>query len=131
VAARILKYESNGYDIEFSAPGPGMLVVSARYDEGWKALLNGQEAAVLKVGILFLGVYISGSGNHELHLSYGPASMVCALAVSLVSVAAVMILLVLAFLGPRTLKKIVAVKMIIGTRYRQSRRNVTNHGSRT
>ncbi len=46
-----------------------LLALSIPYDEGWSAYINGEEAELLHVNGMYMGVYLD-SGNHEVLLRY-------------------------------------------------------------
>ena len=63
-----------------------ILVLQTPFDNGWRALQDGQPARVLKVDVGLLGVMLE-AGEHQVELSYRTPFLGTALAVSLASLA--------------------------------------------
>ena len=60
--------------LSWAAPEPGLLVVSERYDPGWRARSGGRRLPVVAAGGVLLGVEL-GPGEGELELVYRPAGI--------------------------------------------------------
>lgn len=70
-AARVLSRTSNTVEVGVSAGGQGVLVLVEAFDEGWKALVDGKPAPVVRANVLFRGVRI-GAGRHRVRFEYRP-----------------------------------------------------------
>ncbi|TAK30037.1 MAG: hypothetical protein EPO21_20015 [Chloroflexota bacterium] len=69
-----LEYQgSNRVILHTSAASDGYLVLSDSYFPGWRALLDGAEAPVLRANRIFRGVFVP-AGDHEVQLRYDPLS---------------------------------------------------------
>jgi hypothetical protein len=74
-----------GRRLSLQAEGPGLLVVSATWDPGWTARVDGEPAPVLRVGEAQIGLRI-GPGAHRVGLRFEPRGLraglvLCGLAV--------------------------------------------------
>ncbi len=67
----ILRAELHALTLETDGPSSGLVVVSSRYDPGWKATLNGRPAPLLKVNYMLQGVAVP-AGRHTIELRYAP-----------------------------------------------------------
>ena len=113
-AVRISRYDSNGYELELHASGPGMLVISTRYDSSWKATVNGAGALVYKVDSILLGVYVGRGGDYDVHLSFQPRNMTYGLWISAISLASIFVCIVCLALR-RKMKSIYFTRKILPT----------------
>lgn len=66
---------------------PGYVVLVDAYDPGWRAWVDGREAAVLRANVGFRAVAM-GRGRHHLELRYRPRALLAGIALTLVSVVA-------------------------------------------
>jgi hypothetical protein len=66
-----LRVEPNGFLVELTTPGGGLVASSVGLVRGWRAWSEGREAAVREVDGGFLGVVV-GPGRHRLRLRYEP-----------------------------------------------------------
>ena len=57
------------------AAAPGLLVVSERYDPGWRAQLDGREVPVHRADAIVMGIAVP-QGRHEVRLRFVPAGFV-------------------------------------------------------
>jgi hypothetical protein len=71
--ARVLARRNAEYRVKTHANSSQLLVVSARYNRGWKAKIDGISAAVVRANGDFLGCGVS-AGEHEIHLTWESAS---------------------------------------------------------
>lgn len=74
-------------DAHLSAPG--YVVIVDAYDPGWRARVDGRETAVLRANVGFRAVAV-GAGRHALELRYRPRALRAGIAVTLVSVGALL-----------------------------------------
>jgi hypothetical protein len=93
--ARVTEYGPNGVRVHTAADGDAWLVLSDTYYPGWTASVDGQPASVLRGDVLFRVVPVPG-GEHDVTLQFQPASVKIGAAISLVSLAIVVIGLLLA-----------------------------------
>lgn len=70
--------------IDISVPNtrPGILVVSDAFYPGWRARVDGEDAPIFPVDILFRGVTL-GPGAHDVTIYYAPTSVILGGAISL------------------------------------------------
>ena len=85
-SARIVRETGNRLEIEATAGGPGLLVVTDTWDPGWTAVVDGQAAPVWRVYVAQRAVPLS-AGTHRVELRYAPrgitaAWILCALGVA-------------------------------------------------
>jgi hypothetical protein len=90
---RRLTYRPNGLDIDVYSEAPGLLVISDAFYPGWTATVNGKETPIYKVNGAFRGVRIS-EGTHLVKMDYSPRSLPIGVAVSLTTLALMLILLI-------------------------------------
>jgi uncharacterized membrane protein YfhO len=57
-----------------AAPGRRLLVLSERYDPGWRARIDGAEARPVRVDLCALGVAVP-PGTHEVELRFVPVGL--------------------------------------------------------
>jgi hypothetical protein len=94
-SARVTHYQPDALTIETNAAAPGLLVVSEVYESGWKASVDGAAAPVLATDHALRGVSIP-AGAHTVELRYQPLSLTIGMPVSLITAAAVFLVLVVA-----------------------------------
>jgi uncharacterized membrane protein YfhO len=68
--------------------GPAWLVVVEAWEPGWRALLDGREADVLRANGLFRAVAIPAAGRHRVELTYVPPGLRTGVALTTVAAAA-------------------------------------------
>jgi hypothetical protein len=68
---RLAEYSGNRILVDFALEGRGLLVVLDVVYPGWKALVDGQERPILRVGRLFRGVEVR-QGERRLEMVYRP-----------------------------------------------------------
>jgi membrane protein YfhO len=73
--------------LDVRAEGPGLLVVSEAWDEGWDARVDGRPAAVHRVNLAELGVVLE-PGTHHVALRYRTRGFFAGLALAAVGAAA-------------------------------------------
>jgi Bacterial membrane protein YfhO len=93
--AQVTEYGPNEVRIHTSADGDAWLVLSDTYYPGWTAEVDGQPTSVLRGDLLFRVVPVPG-GEHEVTFRFEPVSVKIGLAISLVSLAALLAVLLLA-----------------------------------
>jgi hypothetical protein len=91
--ATITRYEPERVTIEADSDGPGLVVLSDNHFPGWKATVDGEPADVERVDYLFRGVRV-GAGSHTIELRYEPLSWRIGWIVSLISLAALALALI-------------------------------------
>jgi hypothetical protein len=80
-------------ELSWTAPQPGVLVVSERHDPGWSARAGDRRLPVHAAGGVLLGVEL-GPGKGELELVYRPAGIGWGAAASAAALAVVLVLVV-------------------------------------
>jgi hypothetical protein len=73
-----------GGQLEVRAEGPGLLVLAVSFDPGWKALVDGKPAPVLRVNDVQMGVVLE-AGLHRVTLRQQPRGLVAGLAAAAAS----------------------------------------------
>jgi hypothetical protein len=76
-----------GARIDVRAEGPGLLVLAEGYSRGWRALVDGAPAPVLRVNHAQLGVMLP-AGLHRIDFRYRPPGFAAGACVSLATLAA-------------------------------------------
>jgi hypothetical protein len=89
-AARIVSSEPERVVIECAADRPGLLVLADSYDRGWRARVDGLPAKVHRVNRIFRGVSV-GAGEHRVEFRYEPLSFAIGVWVSLLALAALLV----------------------------------------
>jgi hypothetical protein len=67
------EYSSRRVVVEVSAPADGYLVLTDSWYPGWRAVVDGQEAPLLRADLIFRAVYLA-AGEHTVEFSYEPES---------------------------------------------------------
>ncbi|TMA36582.1 MAG: YfhO family protein [Deltaproteobacteria bacterium] len=89
--AEVERYEANRVAVETRAAHGGLLVLTDRWDAGWKAFVDGTPARVYRTDYLFRGVSVP-PGVHTVEFVYRPASFVVGAFGSLLGVVGVVLL---------------------------------------
>ena len=71
--AEIVAYEPDRVELTASAPGRGLVVLSDVHFPGWRATVDGRDAAIERVDYLLRGVAV-GPGTHRIVMEYRPWS---------------------------------------------------------
>ena len=82
----IERFSDTGLAGRVDAGGGGILMTTIPFDEGWRALVDGEAADTLAVGGGFLALRL-GAGEHGVELSYAPPMFWAGLTISLASAA--------------------------------------------
>lgn len=90
-SAKIVSYAPNEVAIKTQTSKNMLLFLSDNFYPGWKALLDGKEAKILRANYTFRAVAIP-SGEHSTIFSYEPSSFKAGLAISVASVAGYLLL---------------------------------------
>jgi len=85
-----LDYRPNSLEIEIDSGAAGLLVVSDSYFPGWVATMNGKKVPIYRVNLGFRGVRVP-AGKSVVNMTYAPVSVPVGIAVSLVTVVAVVL----------------------------------------
>lgn len=80
----VLSYEPELITIEASLQSPGYLVLTDAYYPGWRALVDGRPADILRADLYFRAVYLP-RGDHVVRFVYTPFSFRLGMAVSVVT----------------------------------------------
>jgi hypothetical protein len=86
---RAVAQQPDSLSFEVESPAPGYLVVLEGYDPGWTARVDGEPARVVRANAAFRGVLVP-AGRHRVAMTYRPASVGIGLAVSLLTLAALL-----------------------------------------
>ncbi|HZR08078.1 MAG TPA: YfhO family protein, partial [Myxococcales bacterium] len=73
--ARLERLSPERMRIRVDAPGPRLLVVGEHFDPGWRARVDGNDAAVVRVDLCALGVELP-AGAREVTLRFLPRGLV-------------------------------------------------------
>jgi len=104
--ATILERCPHSVTVGLPHEGPGLLVLSDCYFPGWRAEVDGQERAIVRVNGTFRGVFVEPGDKHVV-FTYEPASFKYGL---ILSVAGVAIFLVVLLKPLRVMRRIVPTK---------------------
>lgn len=80
--ATITRYQPNAVVVRVDARHPAYLVLADRYEEGWRAWVDGQEAPILRANVLLRAVPLA-AGQHEVLFVYDPPVVRLGTAISL------------------------------------------------
>ncbi len=101
---KVVSYDSTHVEGTITANEDGVLFLSIPYDENWTAKVDGQEAEILSIDEAFMGIKLT-SGTHNISLEYYPAKFKLCVAISLASLALLLVLM--------------AIREILGVRRRR------------
>lgn len=79
--AQIASYSNERVLVKFTAKAPGWLVLFDSYYPGWRASLDGRDAAIIRADVFFRAVAV-GPGDHVLEFRYLPSSFVYGMIIS-------------------------------------------------
>ncbi len=91
-SARVVAERADRVLIEAELSGDGHVVLTDAYDPGWRVLVDGRPAPLLRANVAFRAVAV-GAGRHRVELVYRPAVVLGAIVVSLVSLLAALLFL--------------------------------------
>src|SRR5438128_8483874 len=94
-SARVTDYSAGSIKIHTTASADAWLVLSDTFYPGWLASVDGQPSTVLRGDVLFRVVAVP-AGEHEVEFEFEPASVRLGVAISVVSLAVLVLALVLA-----------------------------------
>ena len=72
--AQVIETAPNSFVVQADLPAPGLLILSEIYYPGWKAMVDGQPAPLLRTDIVLRGVPVP-AGSHRVELHYAPQSL--------------------------------------------------------
>jgi hypothetical protein len=92
-AARIewLSKRTNSFELNVTASGPGILVISQIDYPGWKATVDGQPTDITRANYALPAIFVP-AGEHHVHFSFEPVSFRIGLVLSAISLSVVAIL---------------------------------------
>jgi hypothetical protein len=90
----IVHRDPNSITLRAQLSRPGYIVLLDRYDPNWQATLDGREARVWRANQIFRAVYVQ-EGKHDIVFHYHQRGLKAGLLLSLVTLAACMVLCVL------------------------------------
>jgi hypothetical protein len=73
-SARIVADRPGAIEVQTTAPGPQLLIVTERFHEGWRATEDGTPISLVRVYGQYLGCVVS-PGTHTIALRFAPASL--------------------------------------------------------
>lgn len=82
--ARIVAETPGHLVVEADLQSPGYVVVLDTFDPGWRALVNGREAPLLRANLAFRAVALP-SGRHRIEMDYRPRSLRLGLMISVLT----------------------------------------------
>jgi hypothetical protein len=98
--ARIASEEPGDFEIETSAAGRQMLVVSESFHEGWRVWIDGEPGSLLRAYGDFIGCVVP-AGDHRVRLHFEPDSFRQGARISGLALAAILAWSILAFVRAR------------------------------
>jgi hypothetical protein len=91
-------YEPTRIDLNANATAPSVLLVTDKFDAGWKARVDGAEAKIVRANYAMRGVFLP-PGQHQVTMSFEPP--IKWLYVSLAGIALAIVLLLFLLFAPR------------------------------
>jgi hypothetical protein len=88
--AEVISYGSHRVGVRTDSRGPAYLVLADRYDDSWRAWIDGQESPLFRANGMFRALPVP-AGAHEVVFSYEPTSVYFGAMISLASVVLVAI----------------------------------------
>ncbi|MFQ5885757.1 MAG: YfhO family protein, partial [Anaerolineae bacterium] len=86
----MVSYQPERVEVQAHLGAPGYLVLTDAYYPGWKALVDGRTAKIERADYYFRAVYLE-EGEHTIEFVYAPLSFKVGVAISLASLALVII----------------------------------------
>ena len=86
-AAEVTRAESDRIELKTESAAPSLLVLAENHYPGWRALVDGRTAEIVRVNYNQRGVALP-AGKHLVTFVYRPISLLAGLAISLVTLAA-------------------------------------------
>jgi hypothetical protein len=83
--SEIVGYSSDSMSVSTDFSTPGFLVISTRYDGGWEAKVDGQDADLLRADGILMAVPVE-AGRHTVELQFEPPEYVWGRRISIASV---------------------------------------------
>jgi hypothetical protein len=99
-----LRLEGGNIYLTVQTAGPRLLVVNQTYVDGWQAWIDGETTTAYPANHRALGVYVPCAGTHEVHLRYLPRSLQLGAALSLLTVAGMVLALGGAWVRQRAIR---------------------------
>ena len=92
-----INYGHNKVELEIKTDGSGFLVLADRYDEGWRASLDGKGVPIYRTNAILRSVFVP-VGEHKLTFSYEPWLFKVGLYLALMTVCCLMMVFLYHFL---------------------------------
>jgi hypothetical protein len=89
-SVEITNYSDNQVKLVSHMDNPGLLVLSDAYYPGWKAYVDGKQTPIYATDVALRSVFLP-AGEHSVEFTYSPASFKLGAAVSIASLAALML----------------------------------------
>ena len=91
---KVVSYDSTHVEGIVTAKQSGALFLTIPYDENWTATVDGVAAEILPVDDAFMAIQLS-EGTHTISLTYYPAKFKLCVAISVLSLAALIVLMII------------------------------------
>ncbi len=98
---KIEKYAGNSVRLQVSMAGPGLLVLADSFYPGWAAEVDGAKTPILKANLCQRAIFVP-AGNHTVRFRFRPNSLAIGLAVTVLGIAALGAMFILAGRKGRT-----------------------------
>jgi uncharacterized membrane protein YfhO len=90
--AKVVDYSPERITIEANMTGNGFLVLSENYYPGWKAIVDGKRAEILRTNYILRSVYLT-KGKHKVMFVYKPSSFMIGLGMSILGLVIVSLII--------------------------------------
>lgn len=88
----VTSYDSTSLNGKINVIEDGLLFLTIPYAEGWKAVVDGEEAQIVSIQDALMGIKLS-KGSHEISLKYEPAGFKAGLMISAASIVIIIALI--------------------------------------
>jgi hypothetical protein len=94
VPARDYHLGSNSTRFQVDAPGPGIIVLSEQFFDGFEAMVNGVKVPIFRINGIFKGIIVARAGTYDVDFTFNPSYW--RLTPYIVSIGAIILLMALA-----------------------------------
>jgi hypothetical protein len=99
-AVEVLRDDPGGVELVARLKTPGLVVLADTYYPGWRLLVDGRPAEILRTNGAMRGAQV-GAGEHRLVYRYDPTSLKIGVGLTSAAIAALVVLLAAPVIGPR------------------------------